>query len=316
MRRLLFALILFAFLSGTASAQYTNIPDEPSTSGCPGDPTQCSGYKVRADMNARLNGSSPISPAFALTPFGSIGAGTITCPNTVTACSITLTSSAVTLSATPPRLSASATQPLIWQVAQDATGGRVPTWSTSVFHFSSGFAPVPITTANAAESFIFFWNPLINKWDYVARAGASALPMTDQGNSDALGFTNGNSSSTAPATCSPNTWCQVFSDNGGFLSSEGEGVALYTYIFFAEFTLCNFNTTTEFFSTYVLANGNSYQPATDKEIDGGQCVELPFYGAQYGIPASTFSSFFGFVDATNTLTVIQSNEFSEEIPLY
>ncbi len=60
--RLLFVLTLLALLCGRASAQYTPIPDEPSGSGCPNDPTQCSGYKVRADMNARLDGQSRISP--------------------------------------------------------------------------------------------------------------------------------------------------------------------------------------------------------------------------------------------------------------
>jgi len=54
--------LLFALVGGQARAQYSAIPDETSGSGCPGDLTQCSGYKVRADINARLNGSAPISP--------------------------------------------------------------------------------------------------------------------------------------------------------------------------------------------------------------------------------------------------------------
>jgi hypothetical protein len=61
MRRLIFLLMFVFAVYGQAFA-YTPISDEPSTSGCPNDPTQCSGYKVRADINQRFGGQSPISP--------------------------------------------------------------------------------------------------------------------------------------------------------------------------------------------------------------------------------------------------------------
>jgi Pectate lyase superfamily protein len=65
----IFAALVFllALISAPAFAQYTNIPDEQSGTGCPGDPTQCSGFKVRGDINARFSGTVPTSPALTVT---------------------------------------------------------------------------------------------------------------------------------------------------------------------------------------------------------------------------------------------------------
>jgi hypothetical protein len=65
MKNRLFAVlagVLFMLAGSQAHAQYTQIPDEPNGSGCPGTPSQCSGYKVRADINARFGGTAPTSP--------------------------------------------------------------------------------------------------------------------------------------------------------------------------------------------------------------------------------------------------------------
>ena len=65
-RRLGFLLVLLVVVSlgGRAYAQYAPIPNEPSGSGCPGDVTQCSAYKVRQDINNRFGGTVPIAPSY------------------------------------------------------------------------------------------------------------------------------------------------------------------------------------------------------------------------------------------------------------
>lgn len=63
----LVAALLILAAAGLAHAQgYVPIPDWASGPGCPPfgtDKTQCSGYKVRADMNARFSGQTMTSPS-------------------------------------------------------------------------------------------------------------------------------------------------------------------------------------------------------------------------------------------------------------
>lgn len=57
-----FGIVALIFTSQTVLAQYIPIPDEQSGTGCPGNPTQCSGYLTLQDMNNRFGGIVPISP--------------------------------------------------------------------------------------------------------------------------------------------------------------------------------------------------------------------------------------------------------------
>ena len=63
-RRLGFLFVFLALFAGNTYAQYAPIPNEPSGSGCPGDVTQCSAYKVRQDINNRFGGTVPIAPSY------------------------------------------------------------------------------------------------------------------------------------------------------------------------------------------------------------------------------------------------------------
>jgi hypothetical protein len=72
---LIAAIVLFALMVGSARAnQYTQIPNEPNGTGCPSDVTQCSGYKVRADINARFGGLLPINPQIVQAPYAEVAA--------------------------------------------------------------------------------------------------------------------------------------------------------------------------------------------------------------------------------------------------
>ena len=65
-----------------ANAQYSPMPNESSGSGCPGDITQCGGYKTLKDIDVRFDGTGtsgtpvPISPLFVSLPFASLGTET------------------------------------------------------------------------------------------------------------------------------------------------------------------------------------------------------------------------------------------------
>lgn len=54
--------LMVALCATTALAQYVPIPVEPSGTGCPSDPTQCSGYKTLQDINNRFSGVVGITP--------------------------------------------------------------------------------------------------------------------------------------------------------------------------------------------------------------------------------------------------------------
>jgi hypothetical protein len=167
---------------------------------------------------------------------------------------------------------------------------------------------------NSQETYFLVWEPLpAPLWKIVARSrNRSESGVTTQGNNEQLGFGNGNVGVTdAPALCRANRWTQYMSDNGGFL---GWGVRDYLYSVAGETTICNPNSQTAFYSIVCRLGGYLGRVDGDHEIDGNQCVHIPFEAA---IPANSvyFLSFFCFVNPTDSLLVWYTKNHSLEIPL-
>jgi hypothetical protein len=304
-------LIAIVCTAAFAHAQYQPIP-MPTPGGL-------SGPAFGAAIDQRLNGTVPVSTMGALYAFGSISSGTEMCPAGYLACSVTLTGRGVTLGIVTPTTT-TATQPVTWLITQGGGGGWIPTWDTSLYftlaNMPPGQNPIPFEWPGSTETWTFFWSPAQSKWAYQARS--SWQPPTQQGNSDQIGFTNGNSSSTMMGTCPPNVWTMVTADDGGFFAPEGGGVALFGYASWNQVTLCNHNSTLEYYSAYCLKAPDSYQHASfDVPLEADSCTIITFVIGEANLTAETNFGYYNcFINPTNTMIVERSNEFSQELPGY
>jgi hypothetical protein len=167
---------------------------------------------------------------------------------------------------------------------------------------------------NSQETYFLVWEPApTSVWKIVARSRNRAESgATTQGNNEQLGLGNGNVGVTnAPAICSANRWTKYMSDDGGF---QGFGVRDYLYNVAGETTICNPNSQTAFYSIVCRLGGYMGRVDGDHEIDGNQCIHIPYEAA---LPANSvyFMSFHCFINPTDSLLVWYTMNHSLEIPL-
>ena len=195
--------------------------------------------------------------------------------------------------------------PVVWgkHVGVDPTTGR-----------TSNDPLEPPSYPNSQETYLLVWEPApTSVWKIVARSRnrAEGGPST-QGNNEQLGFGNGNIGPTnAPAICPPNHWTIYMSDNGGFVRW---GVRDYLYNVAGETTICNPNSQTAFYSLVCSIGGYLGRVDGDHEIDGNQCIHIP-YEAALQANTSSFLSFLCFINPTDPLLVSHTRNHSMEIPL-
>jgi hypothetical protein len=172
----------------------------------------------------------------------------------------------------------------------------------------------PPSYPNSQETYLLVWEPApTSVWKIVARSRnrAEGGPST-QGNNEQLGFGNGNIGPTnAPAVCPPNHWTIYMSDNGGFVRW---GVRDYLYNVAGETTICNPNSQTAFYSLVCSIGGYLGRVDGDHEIDGNQCIHVP-YEAALQANTSYFLSFLCYINPTDPLLVSHTRNHSMEIPL-
>ena len=172
----------------------------------------------------------------------------------------------------------------------------------------------PPTYPRAEETYFLVWQPApATFWKFVARSRNRAESgVTTQGNNEQLGFGNGNINVTnKPAECTPNHWTQYMSDNGGFV---GSGVRDYLYNVAGESTICNPNSQTAFYSIVCSVGGYLGRVDGDHEIQGNQCVHIPYEAAQ-AADTHYFLNFICFINPTDPLLVWYTKNHSMELPI-
>jgi hypothetical protein len=216
----------------------------------------------------------------------------------------------------PPPANAKTDSFLALTVVQDAKGGHPVVWGkyVRVDPTSNRDLVRPPTYPRAEETYFLVWQPApASFWKFVARSRNRAESgVTGQGNNEQLGFGNGNINVTnKPAVCPPNHWTQYMSDNGGFVDW---GVRDYFYNVAGETTICNPNSQTGFYSIVCSMGGYIGRVDGDHEIQGNQCVHIPYEAAQ-SADTHYFLSFSCFINPTDPLLVWYTKNHSMELPL-
>jgi len=230
---------------------------------------------------------------------------------------VTITQDNAIVDAAPPA-NAKAGAFLALTVVQDRKGGHPVVWGTHVAvdpTTSDSIAPPrPPTYPKSQETYFLVWQQARTPvWKIIARSRNRAESgATTQGNNEQLGFGNGNVNVTdKPALCPANHWTQYMSDNGGFLQW---GARDYLYNVAGETTICNPNGETAFYSIVCRVGESMGRVDGDHEIDGNQCVHIPYEAAQ-AEDAHNFLSFHCFINPTDPLLVWYTKNHSMELPL-
>ncbi len=211
------------------------------------------------------------------------------------------------------------------RLTQDSTGGRVPTWgSMFLFPKSSMNLPttlIPETWPSDVEDILFQYDDAISKWEYLSRSSVQAISPTFQGGGTGIGNHPGNEGAVAALALPANTETSVLGDNGGFFSSEGNGVYAFTQLQVAVIQFCNFSLITTLAVFHCNVGNQTYATAQTApvQVPPGQCTEFQLDHPAGIAPAETvYASYQCYVNPGNSTQAYAtwSSVYNEEVPSY
>jgi hypothetical protein len=210
------------------------------------------------------------------------------------------------------------------RLTQDSHGGSVPTWG-SMFLFQnsstdSANALVPLSFPNAAENILFQYDDALSKWVYLSRSGIQQIAPTIQGEGTTIGDHPGRASSVQALFLPANTETQVFSDNGGFLGPQGNGVFSYYEIQAGAIQVCNFDAITTLAAFHCDTVGDwptAKAQTAPVQVAAGGCTEFQVQMIARGAHAlGVFTGYMCFVNPGNSAAAYATwnSVYNEEIP--
>ena len=211
------------------------------------------------------------------------------------------------------------------RLSQDLQGGRVPTWG-KMFLFQNFISNptnnfVPLSFPYEVEEVLFQYDDVLSRWVYLARSGVQQIAPTIQGEGTNVGDHPGNGGSAKALALPANTETAVFSDNGGFERSQGNGVVSYYELQSGIIQFCNFDTITTLatFRCDSMGNGPTAKAQTAPvRVAAGDCTNFQAQMIARGSPAvSVFTGYVCYINPGNSAAsyATWNSVYNEEIPI-
>ena len=211
------------------------------------------------------------------------------------------------------------------RLSQDPQGGRVPTWG-NMFLFQNFInnpanTLVPMSFPYAVEEILFQYDDVLLKWVYLSRSGIQQIEPTIQGEGTSIGDHRGNGGSVQALALPANTETAVFSDNGGFEQSQGNGVVNYYQLQSGVIQFCNFDAITTLATFRCNSTGDvstAKAQTAPVQVPAGGCTNFQAQMIARGNPAfRVFTGYVCYINPGNSAAAYATwnSIYNEEIPI-